>query len=79
MIITALTLCRADNLASLSQILEIWLFSFVFGFINYVWIFGLILASFDMLVNFHSILFKVDYISNVICVQSLKFCRTITI
>ena len=33
--------------------------------------FGLILASFDKFVNFHSILFKLDYISNLICVQML--------
>ena len=33
--------------------------------------FGLILASFDKFVNFHSILFKLDCSSNLICVQML--------
>ena len=43
----------------------------------YFWIhelslaFGLILASFDKFVNFHAILFKLDYISNLIGVQML--------
>ena len=63
-----------------------WLFKPNFGNLplllwlqKLVWFFGLILASFEILVKFHSILFKLDYIFNLICVQSLKYCGTIEI
>ena len=71
MIITALISSGDGNLAFLNQVLEIWLFSLYFWIHELSLAFGLILSSFDKFANFHSILFKLNYMSNLICVQML--------